>query len=186
MNTTREMDRRAPRQVLVIDDNVDLALSLAGLLQFYNCRVDVAHDGREGLRMALRNPYDVVFIDIGLPILSGYEVARVIRNALDEPPVLLAQTAYGQPEDARMSREAGFDAHLVKPVDPGVLVRHVLEGRDAISNVKERKTSAGGATGVESEPSGLRTRGSPRSAPFRPKAKSRHTLPGGEWRSNAG
>lgn len=157
MGATREQDRREPREVLVIDDNVDLALSLAGLLQFYNCRVDVAHDGREGLRMALQKPYDVVFIDIGLPIMSGYEVARIIRSALDEPPVLLAQTAYGQPEDALMSREAGFDAHLVKPVDPSLLIRHVLEGRAGVSSGDGRKSGAGGGPG----PSALRARGSP-------------------------
>lgn len=118
--------------VLIIDDNEDLALSQASLLQYYGCRVEVAHDGWEGLRMATQRPHDVVFIDIGLPGMSGYEVVRAIRSALADPPILLAQTAYGQPEDMRKSREAGFDAHLIKPVDPGEIIRHVLDGRDAL------------------------------------------------------
>lgn len=182
MDTTRELDRRTPREVLVIDDNVDLALSLAGLLRFYNCHVDVAHDGREGLRLALQKPYDVVFIDIGLPIMSGYEVARTIRSALDEPPVLLAQTAYGQPEDASLSQEAGFDAHLVKPVDPGVLIRHVLESRAGVSTADGRKGGPGGAPG----PGDSRARGSPRATPNRPNGKSGRTVSTKGWRSSAG
>jgi CheY-like chemotaxis protein len=120
------------RSVLIIDDNEDLALSQASLLQYYGCRVEVAHDGWEGLRLATQRPHDVVFIDIGLPGMSGYEVVRAIRSALVDPPILLAQTAYGQPEDIRKSREAGFDAHLVKPVDPGEIIRHVLDGREAL------------------------------------------------------
>lgn len=121
------------RSVLIIDDNEDLALSQASLLQYYGCRVEVAHDGWEGLRLATQRPHDVVFIDIGLPGMSGYEVVKAIRSALADPPILLAQTAYGQPEDMRKSREAGFDAHLVKPVDPGEIIRYVLDGREALS-----------------------------------------------------
>ena len=83
--------------------------------------------------MATQRPHDIVFIDIGLPGMSGYEVVRAIRSALPDPPILLAQTAYGQPEDMRKSREAGFDAHLVKPVDPSEIIRHVLDGRDALN-----------------------------------------------------
>ncbi len=166
MNTASEKERRTARGVLVIDDNVDLALSLASLLQFYDCRVDVAHDGLEGLRLALQKHYDVVFIDIGLPGMSGYEVVRIIRGALQDPPLLLAQTAYGQPEDVRMSREAGFDAHLVKPVDPGEIIRHVMTTR-----------SSGGlghdGEGDGAEPSALRARGSPRETSGAEKTNSR-------------
>ncbi len=125
------------RHVLIIDDNEDLALSQAILLQCCGCHVEVAHDGREGARVATQKPFDVIFIDIGMPGMSGYEVVKAIRAALDDPPVLLAQTAYGRPEDARRSRAAGFDAHLVKPVDPEVIIRHVLQGREAL----ERRTS---------------------------------------------
>ncbi len=179
MGTTSEKDHRATRGVLVIDDNVDLALSLASLLQFYDCRVDVAHNGLEGLRMALQKHYDVVFIDIGLPGMSGYEVVRILRGALQDPPLLLAQTAYGQPEDARMSREAGFDAHLVKPVDPGEIIRHVMAARPGSSGGRD-------GDGEGADPSALRPRGSPResagpeksphkTAPARPNARRSST-----------
>jgi CheY-like chemotaxis protein len=120
------------RCVLIIDDNEDLALSQATLLGYYGCRVEIAHDGREGLRLATHRPYHVVFIDIGLPGMSGCDVARRIRSTLADPPILLAQTAYGQPEDVLRSSEAGFDAHLVKPVDPSEIIRYVLDGREAI------------------------------------------------------
>jgi len=173
MDKAREKNHRPTRAVLVIDDNVDLAISLAHLLQFYDCRVDVAHDGREGLRLALQRRYDVVFIDIGLPVMSGYEVARVIRSAQDNPPLLLAQTAYGQPEDVHMSREAGFDAHLIKPVDPGELIRHVLEGRDALSEERGRKAGGGGGAGpmvrsARGSPSGSSSGSTPKHELARP------------------
>lgn len=128
-------DRVSPgRSVLIIDDNEDLALSQASLLQYYGCRVEVAHDGWEGLRLATQKPHDVVFIDIGLPGMSGYEVVRAIRSAISNPPILLAQTAYGQPEDIKKSYDAGFDAHLTKPVDPSEIIRHVLDGRAALDH----------------------------------------------------
>ncbi|MDG3002201.1 response regulator [Paludisphaera mucosa] len=161
---TQSTDRATPgRCVLIIDDNEDLALSQASLLQYYGCRVEVAHDGWEGLRLAIQKPHDVVFIDIGLPGMSGYEVVRAIRSALSDPPILLAQTAYGQPEDMRKSREAGFDAHLVKPVDPSEIVRHVLDGREALRR-------SGSGSGDESPPTPLPPRifrpgSSPGSAP---------------------
>ena len=131
------------RNVLIIDDNEDLALSLSCLLQFHGCHVDVAFDGPEGVRLASENHFDVVFVDIGLPSMSGYEVALSIRAAAAEPPILLAQTAYSQPDDVRRSFEAGFDGHLVKPVPPAEIVRHVMEGRSALS--KQSKGGGGGA-----------------------------------------
>jgi len=132
------------RKILIIDDNEDLALSLACLLQFHGCDVDVAFDGPEGVRLALENHFDVVFVDIGLPSMSGYEVALAIRAGDVDPPILLAQTAYGQPEDVRRSYEAGFDGHLVKPVPPAEIVRHVVEGRSALA--KNLKGTGGGTT----------------------------------------
>ena len=132
MTTNSKSRPCADRFVLIIDDNEDLALSQASLLQYYGCHVEVAHDGWEGFRLATQRPHDIVFIDIGLPGMSGYEVVKAIRAALADPPILLAQTAYGQPEDVQKSREAGFDAHLIKPVDPSEIIRHVLDGRDAL------------------------------------------------------
>ena len=149
MNTISERYRRVHRDVLIIDDNEDLALSLSCLLQFHGCNVEVAFDGPEGIRLALENHFDVVLIDIGLPSMSGYEVALAIRAGDADAPILLAQTAYSQPEDVRRSFEAGFDGHLVKPVPPAEIVRHVFEGRSAL---KDFKGSGGG-----SAPSGTRT-----------------------------
>ncbi|APW59570.1 response regulator [Paludisphaera borealis] len=143
MNMKAERCRQVHRSVLIIDDNEDLALSLSCLLECYGCRVDVAFDGPEGVRLALQNQFDIVFVDIGLPTMSGYEVALAIREKNGEPPILLAQTAYSQPEDVRRSFEAGFDGHLIKPVQPAEIVRHVVEGRAALS--RRGKGSGGGS-----------------------------------------
>jgi len=144
MNTKPARCCQVHRNVLIIDDNEDLAISLSCLLEFYGCRVHVAFDGPEGIRLALENHFDVVFVDIGLPSMSGYEVALAIRAGEAEPPILLAQTAYGQPDDIRRSFEAGFDGHLVKPVPPAEIVRHVVEGRSAL--MKKAKGCGGGQT----------------------------------------
>jgi CheY-like chemotaxis protein len=133
--------------VLIIDDNQDLALSLSYLLEFHGCRVRVAFDGPEGLGLARNEDFDVVIVDIGLPSMSGYEVALAIRSEDPDPPILLAQTAYGQPEDVRRSFDAGFDGHLVKPVPPAEIIRHVVEGRSALS--KKPKGSDGGSKPAE-------------------------------------
>ena len=86
-------------------------------------RVQVARDGPEGVELALAAAPDVAFIDIGLPRIDGYEVGRRIRAALGKRVLLVALTGYGQEQDHRRSREAGFDAHLVKPVSYDDLTR---------------------------------------------------------------
>lgn len=133
MNTNPMRCGPVHRDVLIIDDNEDLAVSLSYLLEFHGCRVRIAFDGPEGVRLARQNHFDVVIIDIGLPSMSGYEVAQAIRSGDADPPVLLAQTAYNQPDDVSRSFEAGFDGHLVKPVPPSEIMRHVVEGRSALS-----------------------------------------------------
>lgn len=144
MDTMSARCGQVHRKVLIIDDNEDLALSLSCLLQFHGCSVEVAFDGPEGVRLALENHFDVVIVDIGLPSMSGYEVALAIRAGDADAPILLAQTAYNQPDDVRRSFEAGFDGHLVKPVPPSEIVRHVVEGRSALR--QKPKGTAGGAT----------------------------------------
>jgi len=144
MTTKPAQCRQVHRNVLIIDDNEDLALSLSCLLQFHGCNVDVAFDGPEGIRLASEHHFDVIFVDIGLPSMSGYEVALAIRSVDLEAPLLLAQTAYSQPADIRRSFEAGFDGHLVKPVAPAEIVRHVVEGRSALA--KKTKGSGGDST----------------------------------------
>jgi two-component system, sensor histidine kinase len=108
--------RRDHRRVLVVDDNRDAADSLAMLLQIQGHEVQTAYDGAEALRMATGFGADLVLLDIGLPSMNGFEVARRLRSG-GSLARLVALSGYGQPEDVQRSREAGFDAHLVKPVD---------------------------------------------------------------------
>jgi signal transduction histidine kinase/ActR/RegA family two-component response regulator len=106
------------RRVLIIEDNVDTRETLRRVLELDGHEVQEAGDGSGGLAIALATRPEVVIVDIGLPGLDGYQVARRIRAALGAMTLLIAVTAYGQAEDRQMSREAGFDVHLVKPVAP--------------------------------------------------------------------
>jgi signal transduction histidine kinase/DNA-binding response OmpR family regulator len=109
----------SPRHVLVVDDNADAARILARLLELQGHRVEVAHDGPAALSLAQARPPDVILLDIGLPGMDGYEVARRLRQSLGpDRTMLVAVTGYGQEEDRRRSDEAGMDYHLTKPVDP--------------------------------------------------------------------
>ena len=106
----------ASLRVLVIDDYVDATRALERLLGVMGHEVIVAHDGKSGIELAERVCPDVILLDIGLPEMDGHEVGRRIRQDRDHGGVLLvALTGYGQEEDRRRSRQAGFDAHLVKP-----------------------------------------------------------------------
>lgn len=114
------------RRVLVVDDNEDAAASLAALLRMSGYQVFMAPDGREALRQASAHPPDVILLDIGLPDLDGCEVARRLRMTPGlERTRLVAMTGYAQEEHRRATQEAGFDAHLVKPVDPDELVKAI-------------------------------------------------------------
>jgi two-component system CheB/CheR fusion protein len=106
-----------PRRILLIEDNADAREAMCALLELDGHHVQAAADGPQGLELARTEPPEIVLIDIGLPGMDGFEVARRMR-ALGDPVVLVALTGYGQPEDRRRTQEAGFDAHLVKPVDP--------------------------------------------------------------------
>jgi PAS domain S-box-containing protein len=113
-----QADGLAPRlRVLVVDDNQDAAESLVALLDILGHAAFVAHDGPQGLRMASEMAPDLVLLDIGLPGMSGYDVARAIRRS-DQLPrmVLIALTGWGGQSDQQASQEAGFDQHLTKPV----------------------------------------------------------------------
>ncbi|QRK11915.1 CHASE domain-containing protein [Archangium violaceum] len=106
------------RRVLVVDDNVDAAEMLGEVLEMHGHRVTVVHDGMAALECLDALQPEVIFLDIGLPGMDGYEVARRIRErAAGAGPRLVAITGYGQASDRKRSREAGFDAHLVKPVE---------------------------------------------------------------------
>ena len=119
---------RAARRILVADDNADALESLATLLSLNGHEVYRALDGSVALEAAERYQPDVVLLDIGMPRLSGYEVARQIRaRPWGQRLVLVALTGWGQESDRRRSQEAGFNSHLVKPVDPGELDRLLAE-----------------------------------------------------------
>jgi two-component system CheB/CheR fusion protein len=110
------------RRVLVVDDHVDGAQTLASLLEMDGHNVTVVHDGPTAIEVAPRLRPDVVLLDIGLPRMNGYEVARTLRGlSSTSQSTLIAITGYGQPEDVASALAAGFDRHLVKPVDPDAL-----------------------------------------------------------------
>jgi CheY-like chemotaxis protein len=115
--------RTAPgRRILVVDDNEDSAESLTILLSLAGHETRAAYDGLEAMEAAETFKPNVILLDIGLPKLNGYEVARKIREQpWGETMVLVALTGWGQEEDRRRSREAGFNHHLTKPVDPVAL-----------------------------------------------------------------
>jgi CheY-like chemotaxis protein len=111
------MASRRARHVLLVEDSDDIRESLQELLSDLGHRVEVAADGAAGLAQGLASRPDVALVDIGLPLIDGYEVARRLRAALGGDILLLALTGYGQPEDAVRARAAGFDHHLRKPID---------------------------------------------------------------------
>jgi CheY-like chemotaxis protein len=106
------------RRVLIVEDNDDAREMLKILLEHEGHEVFEAADGTEGVRAASRLRPDLALVDVGLPILDGYEVARFIRRQDHQPQRLVALTGYGQAADRERALEAGFDDHLVKPVDP--------------------------------------------------------------------
>jgi CheY-like chemotaxis protein len=118
----------APRDILLVEDNGDAAQMLRGLLELAGHRVRVASDGVEGLSALRESPPDIAFIDVGLPRLNGYELVQQARAGFDgrRRPLLVALTGYGLADDRRRALQAGFDEHLVKPVDPAALER-ILE-----------------------------------------------------------
>jgi len=110
------------RRVLLIDDNADAAESLAQLLALSGHDARTAGDGVRGIRLAQEFHPEVVFCDLGLPGMNGYEVARELRSLpFGRDIILAALTGFGQPGDREKTAKAGFDAHLVKPVDPSVI-----------------------------------------------------------------
>ena len=120
--STGDNGKRCSR-ILVVDDNVDSAKGLARLLRLLGHDVRTAHDGSEAIAIAETYCPEVVLLDIGLPMMDGYEVARRLRESENcKNSVIVAVSGYGQDEDRQRSREAGFDFHLVKPIDADALI----------------------------------------------------------------
>jgi CheY-like chemotaxis protein len=113
---------RAGKRILIADDNTDVAEAFEVMLQILGHEVEVAHDGIQALEAAERSQPEVIVLDIGMPLLNGYDAARRIRQfPWSENCVLIALTGWGDEKDRRKSEEAGFNYHLVKPVDPVAL-----------------------------------------------------------------
>jgi signal transduction histidine kinase/CheY-like chemotaxis protein len=119
------------RRVVVIDDNEDAADTLAMLIGTVGGECHVAYDGEDGVRQVLAYRPDVVFLDIGMPGIDGYETCRRIRSAVGRSVVVVALTGWGQDQDKELSARAGFDTHLTKPADPAVLERMLADAQPA-------------------------------------------------------
>jgi CheY-like chemotaxis protein len=120
------------KRVLVVDDNIDAATTLQLLLKSLGHETCAVYDGHQALRMAVEFRPDIVLLDIGMPGLDGYEVARRLRALKRERPLrIVAVTGWGQDDDRARSQEAGFDLHLVKPVDPGTLTSVISNNNGA-------------------------------------------------------
>ena len=122
--STSTEDERKRRRVLIVDDNVDAAETLQMVVSTMGHDAQTVHDGPTALDAARKSRPDIVLLDISMPGMDGYAVARGLRR---EPELrnirVVALTGYGQQEDRRRTREAGFDEHLVKPVSPDDLRR---------------------------------------------------------------
>ncbi|MFC0134360.1 hypothetical protein CR105_26680 [Massilia eurypsychrophila] len=116
-NSVRATSHATPRRILVVDDNIDAAELLSMLLVLAGHTVETVHTGPAALQTARANVPDVIFLDIGLPGMSGYEVAHRLRSdATTSKVILVALTGWGTEEDRQRAIKAGFDGHLTKPV----------------------------------------------------------------------
>jgi CheY-like chemotaxis protein len=119
---------RSSHRILIVDDNRDITDSLAMMLKTMGNETRTAYDGEEAVMAAVEFRPDVLLLDIGLPKLNGHEVCRRIREQPGgKELVIIAQTGWGQDEDRQRSQEAGFDRHLVKPVEPKALMKLLAE-----------------------------------------------------------
>jgi len=117
-----EAARRPKRKILVVDDNVDAAVTVSALLKAWGHDVETVHNGPAALETARGFRPEIVLLDIGLPGLSGYDVARQLRaEGIHDHVLITALTGYGQADDRARAQDAGFDYHLTKPPDTAIL-----------------------------------------------------------------
>jgi CheY-like chemotaxis protein len=124
LNAAGEEQQPAPAlHILVVDDNADSATTMGFALEIQGHQVRLAHSGPEAIAAAEATPPDIVLLDIGMPGMNGYETCAAMRRMPGlEKTVFIAQTGWGQEEHRKLSREAGFTHHLVKPVEIATLV----------------------------------------------------------------
>jgi PAS domain S-box-containing protein len=121
---TETLGKAPARRILVVDDNVDIADSTAAVLEILGHQAHVAYNGESALQAVREYRPDVILLDLGMPRMNGYEVAKQLRQLPgQEELVLIALTGWGQEVDRQRTREAGFDSHLVKPVDLQTLIK---------------------------------------------------------------
>jgi CheY-like chemotaxis protein len=133
---------RASRTVLIVEDNVDAREMLEALCRGWGYRVELAEDGVTGVSLALSLNPEVALIDIGLPGIDGYEVARRVRAARPHGDVkLIALTGYGLPAQRQKALAAGFDLHLVKPIDADVLAAVLDRPGDTIARLTSQQSA---------------------------------------------
>jgi CheY-like chemotaxis protein len=135
METPSRFEAIEPVRILLVEDDPDSRESLRRVLELNGHSVEAAPDGVAGLAKAAHWRPDIAIVDIGLPQMDGYEVAKAIRRELGGSPTLVALTGYGLPEDEQRSQAAGFDEHLVKPVDFERLL-------DLVARLKNAPTTA--------------------------------------------
>jgi CheY-like chemotaxis protein len=134
---------RIPAKVLIADDNREAAESLAALLRLAGYDTAVAFGGQQALEVAVEQRPAAILLDIGMPGMSGYEVARRIRlEAWGQHALLIAITGWGQESDKLQAKAAGFDAHLTKPVDPRAIERMLVEFLSTTMTAKSNPTQA--------------------------------------------
>ena len=117
LSDTREVTAGGARRIVLVDDNDDVRVGFREALEHSGHDVKEARDGIEGLAIILAEKPDVAIVDIGLPGMDGYEVARRVRAALGHSVLLVAMTGYGQESDRLQALSAGFDTHMTKPID---------------------------------------------------------------------
>src|SRR5690606_26725405 len=117
---------RSPARILVVDDNVDAADTLGELLLVHGYQVVTANDGRRALELARSFHPQLAIVDLGMPVMDGYQVAQELSRT-NERPFLIAVTGYGQEHDRERSRAAGFDRHMIKPVSAAQLLAYIDE-----------------------------------------------------------
>ncbi|MFM0376037.1 PAS domain-containing protein [Paraburkholderia strydomiana] len=118
------------RRILIVDDNSDAADSLAAIADMWGHAVEVCYDGRSAVALAENKQHEVVLCDIGLPDMTGYEVARALRRKLPATTRLVAISGYAQPEDVQKALDSGFDIHFAKPLDM-VRIQQLFGGDDS-------------------------------------------------------
>jgi CheY-like chemotaxis protein len=130
-------------RILIVEDHPDVRTMLKMLLELQGFDVETANDGERGLEMIEFQQPNVAFVDIGLPGIDGYEVARRVRSRPENDAVhLVALTGYGQPKDRQLAAEAGFDCHLAKPVDLNELTHYLGERSKQLAAQSQSKKAS--------------------------------------------